>query len=214
MKNIVLAILALVSFSAFAENIVFEERPSAFKYNYVEGQLRFFDSEAVGPKVKLSFDVHSNFSVIGSLGYYQIDKKNLDATYLQLSAGAAYHANVGEMFDFEPLNKMDAVIYAELEYWDAETKSETTVCAAFVGCITSKSKASDDDIGIRHGAEVRYGVLDNVEAYVDVSLRTTADVDVIVGSGVRFAVMEQLKLTAGFELADDENISLGVRYSF
>lgn len=214
MKKMILTLLTVISFSAVAENVVFKERPSAFKYNYVEGQLRFFDSEAVGPKVKLSFDVHSNFAVIGSLGYYQIDKKGLEASSLQLSAGAAYHANIGQMFEFEPLNTMDAVVYAELEYWRTEREQVVLACVIFSGCNTTKKTNKDTDVGLRHGIEVRYGVLDNLEAYADLSLRTTADVDVILASGIRFAVIEQLKLTAGFELAEDENISLGVRYSF
>lgn len=170
-----------------------------FNYSFVEADYVDFDSGFDGFRVKGSFDLQSNLAVIGSVGLY--DEKNADLRVV--SGGVAYHRNAGELLEADALRNTDLVFHGELEW--AEVSVD---CPSFASC------RDDDDIGILAGVEARIAIIDRLEAFADLSLRTTWDTDVVFGGGVRFSVIEQLQLLAGVELADDDNIYLGARFNF
>ncbi|MCK5881966.1 MAG: hypothetical protein KAG18_08820, partial [Sinobacterium sp.] len=72
----------------------------------------------------------------------------------------------------------------------------------------------DTETGIYTGVEARYWALEGLEVYADLSLRTTYKNDFIFASGVRWAVIDALQLTAGFTLADANELYLGGRFNF
>jgi len=173
--------------------------PSNFSYNYVEVDYVDFDGNLDGFNFEASYDISQNINVIGSLGLF--DGGSYDATLL--SGGAAYHFGVGQAFGVEKLNNMDLMIHAELEYiWYSNCDGK------------GKCKNDNDDLGIYTGVEARYQVLDILEVYADLSVRTTSKNDLILSSGVRFSATETILITAGFELGDNDAISLGGRFNF
>ena len=198
-------LIGSVSIGAIAQETAFEERVNSakhsdFSYQWLEldyvslGDGYAGNEKTDGLRLDLSVPVADQFSVIGGLSYYS--SKFVDTTWL--SVGASYHLNIGTLSTVSELKKMDGVIHAEIEYVDLD-------CDGF---------KCDSELGILTGLEARYWVLESLEVYADLSLRTTVDTDIIFSSGVRFSVIEELQLTAGFSLADVDEITLGARYNF
>ena len=194
--------LASVSTVSFAQESAFEKRVdsakhSTFSYRWVEldyvtwGSNEFGKDDFDGFRVDVSVPVADQISVIGDLTAYS--NKFVDTT--KLSGGASYNLNIGSLSGVAALDKMDGVIHAEIEYYDT-------------------NKGVGSETGIYTGVEARYWALEGLEVYADLSIRTAYDTDLVIASGVRWAVIDALQLTAGFTLADADELYLGARYNF
>lgn len=190
MKNILATAVVAASVAAPAMAQTSDALPSNFSYNYVEVDYVDMDSDLDGLRILGSFDVHSNVSVIGNLGLF--GRKGVDVT--NLTVGAAFHMGIPEV------TNLDIRAHAELEFVDLDFS-----CS---GC------GSDDDRGLRIGAEVRFKPIDVLEVYGDLTYKTVYDNDMILSGGVRFYVVPNIQLTAGLELSDDDALYIGGRFSF
>jgi hypothetical protein len=189
------------------EQAVKDAQATNFDYTWLEVNYVTTDAGSRDPdglRVKGSFAIAQPFSVIGSVAMYSDGPLDI----FQLSGGASYHLNIGSLSGVEALDKMDGVAYAEMQYLDVSVDN----CR---GC-------DDDDLGIKIGGEARYQVIDQLEAYVDVSLSTTEvgrgsasyGNDFAIGTGVRYSPIDLLALTAGVTFADDDELYLGARFNF
>lgn len=206
MKKLATFILcAALSVGAFAqktvEQTIRDAQDTDFSYTWVEVNYVDLDSDLDGLRVKGSLEITEPISVIGSIGLYS--EGRVDVT--SFSGGASYHLNVGSLTGVGELNKLDAVVFAEIQYLEVEVGS-----------------VNDDEMGIRTGAEARYQALEMLEAYIEISY-STVDTrvngngygnDFSFGTGVRYAPVDFLQLTAGLTFADDDELYLGARFNF
>lgn len=176
-------------------------QPTNFNYNYFEIDYVDFDSGLDGFHFEGSYDIRQNINAIGSLGIFSEGSND----FMRISGGLAYHFGVGQAFDAPALNDMDLMLHAELEYANSEWSG---------WCNNNRCQYDDSELGIYTGVEVRYKLIPGIELYGDGSFRTTFNNDFILSGGVRLGITEDMQLTVGFELADDDLLQIGGRFNF
>lgn len=207
MKKLLMAVsLSMMCCMAAQANFFTEQRASNFTYNFVELEYVNFQSNLDGFNLNGSYDVLPNLSVIGSVGLHSAG--SLDLT--KLSLGAVYHAGAGQLFNVDVLNGVDMAVHLQIESYDYDSRYW-----------------SNSEVGLLLGVEGRYRVLDDLEAYADISIDTSKRIEsytgfggrynsrnILLSSGIRYQVLDKLLLTAGVELSSDHGFSLGARYNF
>ncbi len=208
-KSLLTSVMAVasisgMSFAVQAQESAFEKRvneskDTSFSYRWIEldyvtrGDDNYSnDRDADGFRVDFSVPVIDQFSVIGDLTTYS--NKYVDT--LKLSGGTSYHLNIGSLSTVTALDKMDGVIHAEIEYYNPDCK----------GC--------DTEVGLYTGLEARYWAADGLEVYADLSIRTAYNNNLFFSGGVRWAALDTIQLTAGFTLADADELYIGGRFNF
>jgi hypothetical protein len=204
MKKI-LIMAGAASFSVLTHAAPAQSVPEEFSYSFIEAnyvdmrndnlddrRLNRGRGDIDGLRIKGSVDVAPSFSVIGSL--LDAGDKNYDLTVLTI--GAAYH---------QPLPKIenmpfDLVVSAELEHIEVDY---------------DRPKGSDKENGLLLSGGVRLAIIENLQAFSDLTVSTNDYYrDISLSVGARYEFIPGLQATTSIEVGDIDLVSLGLRYNF
>lgn len=187
--GLIAAVASCVSAGVVAQGI--DADGSGLSYTYVDGRFVDFDNDGAdgdGLRFRGSYELESNFLVVGSFGMFDFDRADADLTVF--SIGGGYYLPYAE--------GMDLVGTVELIRADIDANG-----------------FSDNDTGFGLTAGVRGLILDQLEGrafanYVDVS-----DSDIFVSLEADYWINEDISAGIGLDIGGDaDEIRLGARWSF
>ena len=158
----------------------------------------FFDSDfGTGLEVDGAFALSQveGLSLIGSFAFGS--EGNVDINWFTLGAGWSVPIDN----DNEILKRSSLFVHGEIE------RLETTIELAGMDYESS-------DTGFLVGAELRIQAIEELEAFGDLSLRTTGSTDFLFTAGARYSINEKWLAFASFEFSDLDVLQIGARYQF
>jgi len=193
--NIKPTLSALALFASFAASDLYAQDTasvgSGLSYTYIDARFADFDNDGVdgdGLRFRGAYELESNFFVLGSVGLFDFDDADADATVL--SFGGGYYHPFSEGLD---LIGTAEIVRAELD----------------------ANGNDDSETGFALSGGVRIMLLDQLEGRANVNYVDVADSDTYISIDADYWINEEISAGIGFDIGGDtDEIRLGARWSF
>ncbi len=171
--------------SAQAAALELQAQPNTFDYDYFDAGFIDYDVGGSGIYLRGSIDTYPNVNLLA--GFTAADN------YVEFSLGAGYHQAV------PTLTNTDMVLSAGVE------RGEFDVGGGSI---------DDSDTGVFLSAGLRASATPTLELYANLNYHSFYSGDLGLDLGLRLQLNDQLDLTVGGQLSDNDALAVGVRYYY